>query len=30
MQSRCILIAPVVVTRPIVALCVLGSVPCIS
>jgi hypothetical protein len=30
MQSRCILIAAVVVRRPIVALCVLSSVPCIS
>ena len=30
MQSMCILIDPVVVRRPIVALCVLRTVPCIS
>jgi len=30
MQSRCILIAPVVVRRPIVALCVLSTAPCVS
>jgi hypothetical protein len=30
MQSRCILIVPVVVRRPIVALCVLSTVLCIS
>jgi len=30
MKSTCILIAPVVVRRPIVSLCVLRTVPCIS